>query len=54
MLRKSKIKEGNYVSNNQKAKFIDGYANRENQLLEPANTGQEPTTTYQEHQLCKN
>ena len=28
--RKSKIKEGNYVSNGKKIEFMDGYAKREN------------------------
>ena len=29
--KKSKIKEGNYVSNSQKVEFMGGYANKENQ-----------------------
>ena len=41
------------IKKKKKIEFMDGYANRENQQLEPANMGQEPMTTYQEQQLAK-
>ena len=36
------------------AALLLGCATREKRQLEPATTGQEPVTTYQEQQLCEN